>query len=49
MEPLEDAIKLQSMPDYDHLEKYSLQGMEQGNDEMDAVINLFKKIQTGGR
>ncbi len=47
--PHPDAIKNNSVPDYDHLEKYSLQGLEAGNAQMDAVIAMYKKAEAGGR
>jgi len=50
VDPNPDAIKDQAMPDYDHLEKYSLQGMEAGRPEMQAVLAAYKKVEeSGGR
>ena len=50
VEPHPDAIAQQAMPDYDHLEKYSLQGTEAGGPEMQAILAAYKKVEeTGGR
>lgn len=44
-----DALKAGTIPDYENLSKYSLQGMEQGNDHMETVINIYKKAEATGR
>jgi len=50
VEPHPDAIAEQAMPDYDHLEKYSLQGTEQGTPEMQAILSTYRKVEeSGGR
>jgi ABC-type Fe3+ transport system substrate-binding protein len=50
VEPHPDAIALQAMPDYDNLQKYSLQGTEVGGPEMQAILAAYKKVEeTGGR
>ena len=40
-------MNLGAVPDYDHLEKYSLQGMEAGGPEMQAVLSMYKKVESG--
>jgi len=47
VEPNADAVNLGAVPDYDHLEKYSLQGMEAGGPEMQAVLSMYKKVESG--
>ncbi len=47
VEPHAGSVALGSVPDYDHLEKYSLQGMESGSAEMKVILAAFKKIQGG--
>jgi len=44
VEPSQGAIDLGAFPDYDHMEKYSLQGMEAGAAEMQAVLSAYKKV-----
>ena len=48
VEPYAESVALGAVPDYDHLEKYSLQGMESGSAEMKAVLAAYKRIQEGG-
>ena len=45
VEPNPDAVALGAVPDYLHLEKYSLQGMEAGGPEMQAVLNIYKQVE----
>jgi len=47
VEPNPEAVKNGSVPDYDHLEKYSLQGTEMGATEMKAVLDLYKRVDAG--
>ncbi|HZU05412.1 MAG TPA: hypothetical protein VFB73_05525 [Chloroflexota bacterium] len=49
VEPHPDAIKAGAVPDYTNLSQYSLQGMEQGAQEMQTVIGLYRKLEAGGR
>lgn len=49
IEPHPDAVKAGSVPDYDNLSKYSLQGTEMGSPHMEFVLNLYKRIEAGGR
>jgi len=44
VEPSQGAIDLGAFPDYEHMEKYSLQGMEAGASEMQAVLAAYKKV-----
>lgn len=48
IEPHQDAVELGTVPDYAHLEKYSLQGMEAGASEMQAVLALYRRAEAGG-
>jgi ABC-type Fe3+ transport system substrate-binding protein len=47
IEPHPDAVALGTVPDYAHLEQYSLQGMEAGGPEMKAVLDAYKKVEEG--
>ena len=47
VEPHPDAVALGAVPDYLHLEKYSLQGMEAGGPEMQAVLAMYKRVEAG--
>jgi iron(III) transport system substrate-binding protein len=48
VEPHPDALRAGTMPDYATLGQYSLQGMEQGKEEMQTVIGLYRKLEAGG-
>jgi iron(III) transport system substrate-binding protein len=48
VEPHPDAVKQATIPDYANLSKYSLQGMEQGGPEMQAVLNMYQQSISGG-
>ena len=48
VEPHPEAIKLNSVPDYANLSKYSLQGMEAGAEEMQAVLETYRRAEAGG-
>jgi ABC-type Fe3+ transport system substrate-binding protein len=47
VEPHADAVALGAVPDYTHLEKYSLQGMEAGGPEMQTVLSMYKRVEAG--
>ena len=47
VEPHADAVQNNMVPDYTNINQYSLQGMEQGAEEMQKVIDLFRKVQAG--
>jgi len=47
IEPNKDAVENDMVPDYANLDKYSLQGMEQGAAEMQKVIELYRKVEAG--
>lgn len=47
VEPHPDAIANATMPDYAKLDQYSLQGMEQGAEEIQKVIEIYNKIEAG--
>ncbi len=47
VEPHPDAVALGTVPDYSQLDKYSLQGMEQGAEEMQTVMDLYRKVESG--
>ncbi len=47
VEPHADAVTLGAVPDYAHLEKYSLQGMEAGGPEMQAVLAMYRRVESG--
>jgi hypothetical protein len=49
VQPHPDAVKAGTIPDYENLSKYSLQGMEQGNEHMETVIAIHKKAEATGR
>jgi iron(III) transport system substrate-binding protein len=49
VDPHPDAIADGTLPDYDHLEQYSLQGTEAGGPEMQAVLAAYRRVEeTGG-
>jgi iron(III) transport system substrate-binding protein len=48
VEPHPDAVADATMPDYAHLEQYSLQGTEFGGPEIRAVLDMYKKVEAGG-
>jgi ABC-type Fe3+ transport system substrate-binding protein len=45
--PSTDAVADKTIPDYAHLENYSLQGMEAGRSEMKTVLDLYDQIEAG--
>jgi ABC-type Fe3+ transport system substrate-binding protein len=47
VEPHPDALALGTVPDYSRLDKYSLQGMEQGAEEMQKVMEMYRKVEAG--
>jgi ABC-type Fe3+ transport system substrate-binding protein len=47
IEPNPEAVQNGMVPDYANLDKYSLQGMEQGAAEMQKVIELYRKVEAG--
>jgi iron(III) transport system substrate-binding protein len=47
IEPNAEAVANGMVPDYTHMEKYSLQGMEQGAAEMQKIIELYRKVEAG--
>jgi ABC-type Fe3+ transport system substrate-binding protein len=47
IEPHKDAVENGMVPDYTNLAQYSLQGMEQGAEEMQKVIELYRKVEAG--
>lgn len=47
VEPHPDAVAMGAVPDYTKLSQYSLQGMEQGAEEMQRVLALYRKVQAG--
>ena len=47
VEPHQDAVALGTAPDYANLERYSLQGMEAGGPEMQAVLSMYKRVEAG--
>ena len=49
VEPSSDAISSGDVPDFDNLSKYSLQGMEQGAEDMQKILDIYRKIEAGGR
>jgi len=48
IEPHPDAVANGNVPDYANMSKYSLQGMEQGAEEMQKILDLYRKVETGG-
>jgi len=49
VEPSPDAVSSGDVPDYNNLSQYSLQGMEQGAEDMQKVLEIYRKIEAGGR
>ena len=47
VEPHPDAVALGTVPDYTQLNNYSLQGMEQGAEEMQKVMDMYRKVEAG--
>jgi iron(III) transport system substrate-binding protein len=45
IEPHPDAVAKGTVPDYTNLNKYSLQGMEQGGPDMQRIMELYRKIE----
>jgi iron(III) transport system substrate-binding protein len=45
VEPHPDAVTKRTVPDYTNLDKYSLQGMEQGAADMQRIMELYRKIE----
>lgn len=48
VEPHPDAVKNGKAPDYANISQYSLQGMEQGAEDMQKVLELYRKVEAGG-
>jgi ABC-type Fe3+ transport system substrate-binding protein len=47
VEPHPDAVAKGTVPDYANLSKYSLQGMDQGAEDMQKVIEMYRKVEAG--
>jgi len=49
IEPHPDAVAQGTVPDYGSLDKYSLQGMEAGAEEMQTVLGIYRRVEAGVR